>query len=69
MSTSTHHRRLSALHRFFLDEGGDSAVQYALVASLVSVFLLAAYVAVGKAQVTAFGALSTAVDSAIESGD
>lgn len=69
MSTTTPHRRLRALHAFLLDEGGDSAVQYALVASLVSVFLLAAYVAVGDAQVKAFGLLSSAVDTAIESGE
>lgn len=51
---------------FVADTRGDTAVQYALIASLISVFLLSAYLAVGNAQTRAFEAWSTAVSNAIE---
>ena len=52
--------------RFVRDERGDTAVQYALIASLISVFLLSAYIALGNAQTKAFEAWSAAVSAAIE---
>lgn len=59
-------RKVSTTMRAFLrDERGDTAVQYALVASLISVFLLSAYVAVGNAQTKVFERWSVAVGAAI----
>jgi Flp pilus assembly pilin Flp len=49
---------------FWTDEGGDAAVQYALVASLVSAFLIGAYLTLGASQNVAYEKWTTAVSEA-----
>jgi Flp pilus assembly pilin Flp len=59
----------SALRRFLRDDGGDAAVQYALMASLVSAFLIGAYLTLGEAQSVAYTQWSTAVTEANDGGE
>lgn len=53
---------------FLRDDRGDTAVQYALIASLVSTFLIGAFIALGNAQNAAFEKWTDAVGAAIGSG-
>jgi Flp pilus assembly pilin Flp len=50
------------------DDRGDTAVQYALIASLISTFLIGAFIAFGNAQNAAFEKWTDAVGAAIGSG-
>lgn len=51
--------------KFLQDESGATAIEYGLIAALVSVAAIAALTAMGGSLNTMFEAVSTALDSAI----
>ncbi|MFT7520309.1 MAG: pilus assembly protein Flp/PilA [Kiritimatiellia bacterium] len=51
----------STLVRFVRDEGGATAIEYALVASIISVGIFAGYVALGDSQLRVFEQWTKAV--------
>ena len=53
------------LQAFLRDDGGSSAIQYAIIASLISAFLIGAYQTLGQAQTDLFERWTDAVDNAI----
>ena len=55
----------TAIRAFHEDERGESAIQYVVIASLVSVFLVGAYAALGQAQSETYAAFSKAITDAM----
>jgi pilus assembly protein Flp/PilA len=49
---------------FFQDEGGATAIEYGLIAALISVVIIGAITAVGTQLSTTFNAISTAISGA-----
>ena len=50
--------------RFIKDESGATAIEYGLIAALISVALIAGAKAIGEGLQTKFGQVSTAVNAA-----
>ncbi len=55
---------IKALNRFFKDESGATAIEYGLIAALVSVAAIGALTAMGDSLDTMFQAVSTALNTA-----
>ena len=49
------------LSRFVLDESGSTAIEYGLIAALISVVIIASLTAVGKSLTTTFTSVNTAL--------
>jgi pilus assembly protein Flp/PilA len=49
---------LKAAQKFFRDESGATAIEYALIASLIAVFIITAVQTVGTKVSTVFGEIS-----------
>ena len=52
---------LRLINRFLRDESGATAIEYGLIAALISVVIITAVTAVGGALTTTFTAVSTAL--------
>ena len=52
------------LESFFQDEGGATAIEYGLIAALISVVIIGAITAVGTQTSTTFNTISTAISGA-----
>ena len=59
---------VKTLHRLFKDESGATAIEYGLIAALVSVAAIGALTAMGGSLDTMFQAVSTALDTATGGG-
>lgn len=59
---------LSILKRFLADESGATAIEYGLIAALVSVAAIAALTAMGDSLKAMFTAVSAALATAIAGG-
>ena len=53
--------RLSRLHAFFADRSGATAIEYALIASLISISILTAAASIGTTLTSTFNAVATAL--------
>ena len=58
----------SLLHRFLDDEAGATAIEYGLIAALVSVACIAALQAVGTSVAAVFSMVSSTLSSATVAG-
>ena len=56
---------IAALHLFLKDETGATAIEYGLIAALVSVAAVAALGNLGTSLSTMFGTVSTELDNAV----
>jgi pilus assembly protein Flp/PilA len=52
---------MSKIYSFLRDENGATAIEYGLIASLVSVVIIAALQLVGSALITTFTSVATAL--------
>lgn len=52
------------IKRFLRDESGATAIEYGLIAALISVAAIGAFTRVGDSLDTKFGDISTALDNA-----
>ena len=57
----------STVRKFWKDESGATAIEYGLIAGLVSVAAIAALTAMGGSLTTIFGVVSTNLDNAAAS--
>jgi pilus assembly protein Flp/PilA len=57
----------STIRKFWKDESGATAIEYGLIAGLVSVAAIAALTAMGGSLTTIFGVVSTNLDNAAAS--
>ena len=57
----------TVIRTFWKDESGATAVEYGLIAGLVSVAAIAALTAMGQSLITIFGVVSTNLDNAAAS--
>ncbi|MGB8273903.1 MAG: Flp family type IVb pilin [Alphaproteobacteria bacterium] len=58
---------VSTIRKFWKDESGATAIEYGLIAGLVSVAAIAALTAMGGSLQTIFGVVKTNLDSAAAS--
>ena len=58
---------MNTITRFFKDESGATAIEYGLIAALVSVAAIAALTAMGGSLDAMFQAVSTQLDGAVSS--
>ncbi len=56
---------MHTLRKFLKDESGATAIEYGLIAALVSVAAIGALTAMGTSLNTMFTAVSTALDTAV----
>jgi pilus assembly protein Flp/PilA len=59
---------MRALMRFFKEEEGVTALEYALIAALIAVFIIGAVTAAGQWVSTAFQTIADAIAGAIGGG-
>lgn len=57
----------SLISRFVKDESGATAIEYGLIAGLLSIVILGAVSATGTSLTSVFGNVSTQLDTAISS--
>ena len=58
----------NALTNLFHDDSGATAIEYGLIAALVSVAAIAALIALGQSLSSIFGFVSTTLQGAVPSG-
>ena len=56
---------LTSIKQFYTDESGATAIEYGLIAALVSVAAITALTAMGDSLVTIFGRVSSELDGAV----
>ncbi len=56
------------ISRFMKDDSGATAIEYGLIAALVSVAAIGALTAMGNSLSTMFGTVSTALSTAVSGG-
>lgn len=61
--------RISSLKSFFLAEDGATAIEYGLIAALVSVAAITALSAMGDSLESLFGTISDSVNGALPDGE
>ncbi len=59
---------MQALKRFIGDESGATAIEYGLIAALVSVAAIGALTTMGTSLQTMFGTVSNSMSSAVSGG-
>ncbi len=56
---------LTSIKQFYVDESGATAIEYGLIAALVSVAAITALTAMGDSLVTIFGRVSSELSGAV----
>lgn len=59
---------INVIRKLIKDESGATAIEYGLIAALVSVAAVAALTTLGESLQTMFGMVSTTLDDAVASG-
>ena len=59
---------ITLISRFLKDDSGATAIEYGLIAALVSVAAIGALTAMGQSPSTMFGTVSSALNTAVSGG-